>query len=385
MSGGAEKTEKPTPRRLKQARKEGQFPRTPDAAAWVGIAAGSAMLPTAGGLLMDRFRTLNALVPAVVQNPEPARVLDAVTQLPLAVLVSAGPVCLAALTGAVLATAVQGTHLTGKTLKPKFSRLSPKQGLKRMVGGHAAWEAVKSVTKVGVLAVAVWVLGKAIVPELVAAGPLPLGATVQRVRGGMQTLIWTMVVVGLLLALADYAYQRRTVMKQLRMSLKDIKDEMRQTEGDPMLKGAIRARQMAISRNRMLSAVATADVVLVNPTHYAVALTYEPGRGAPKVVAKGAGVVAAKIRERARRHRVPLVEDPPLTRSLYRVCGLGDEIPAELYLAVAQILAFVMSVGRPGRSTPAHRPAAASAIPHLPSRSALRARRARENRAARRS
>jgi flagellar biosynthesis protein FlhB len=166
------------------------------------------------------------------------------------------------------------------------------------------------------------------------------------------------------------------------MSPRDIKDEVRRTEGDPMLRGAIRARQMAISRNRMLSAVATADVVLVNPTHYAVALQYQPGRGALRVVARGAGVVAAKIREQARRHRVPLVEDPPLTRTLYRF-DLGDEIPAELYLAVARILAFVMTAGRPGRSAPAHRPAP-SPVPQLPSRSALRARRSRETRNARR-
>jgi flagellar biosynthetic protein FlhB len=135
----------------------------------------------------------------------------------------------------------------------------------------------------------------------------------------------------------------------------------------------------------MLAAVANADVVLVNPTHVAVALRYQPGRGAPRVVAKGAGAVAAKIRERARENRVPLVEDRPLARTLYRVCELGEEVPAELYMAVARILAFVMAAGRPSRtaSTPA-RPRGTMPVPELPSRATLRARRSREVRAARR-
>lgn len=115
---------------------------------------------------------------------------------------------------------------------------------------------------------------------------------------------------------------------------------MRQSEGDPMVKSAIRARQMAMSRNRMLSAVTEADVVLVNPTHYAVALSYQPHRGAPRVVARGSGDTGAEICEIARESRVPVVEDKPLTRLLYRVCDLGDEIPGELYMAVARILAL---------------------------------------------
>jgi flagellar biosynthesis protein FlhB len=187
---------------------------------------------------------------------------------------------------------------------------------------------------------------------------------------------------GLLMAAADYGYQRRSVMKQLRMTPREIKDETRQTEGDPMVKQAIRSRQVAMSRNRMLAAVAAADVVVVNPTHYAVALRYESGKGAPRVVAKGADALAAKIRERARENAVPIVEDKPLTRLLYRVCELEDEIPAELYVAVARILAFVMALRRPGVG-PVSRPAPA-VLPELPSKIDLRVRRARERRENRR-
>jgi flagellar biosynthetic protein FlhB len=249
---------------------------------------------------------------------------------------------------------------------------------------------------VTVIAVVMVVTGRDLLPQLAASGVLPLSATVARARDGLTTALYSAAVAGLLLALFDYAYQRRSVMKQLRMTFREVKDEVKQTEGDPMIKGAIRARQLAISRNRMLSAVVDADVVLVNPTHIAVALKYQPGMGAPRVVAKGAGAIAAKIRERAHEHRVPVVEDKPLARTLYRICELDEEIPTELYIAVAKILAFVMATGRPspgragsgtgGRTTPPQprRPQAQSDIPDLPTRAQLRARRAKELRDARR-
>jgi flagellar biosynthetic protein FlhB len=139
------------------------------------------------------------------------------------------------------------------------------------------------------------------------------------------------------------------------MTRREVKEEHKQSEGDPQLKGAIRSRQLAMSRNRMMSEVAKADVVLVNPTHVAVALRYDPARGAPRVVAKGAGAVAARIRERAGEHRVPMVEDVPLARALHAQCDLGQEIPGELYEAVARVLAFVMALRRRGSAGGTHR------------------------------
>jgi flagellar biosynthetic protein FlhB len=375
------KTEKPTARRLREARKDGQFPRTQDPATWLAIAVGAAFVPHSLGVLRDEFAAMFAGLPAVAADPTPGRALAMVAQLPQAVLLAAVPVAAAAAAAAVAAMAGQGVHLTTKTLKFKASRLSPKQGIKRMVGPRAAWEAAKSLVKVLVIALVVVVLGRSLVPELVGRGTRPLAESLATLTAGLRSLIWVAAAAGLLMAAADYGYQRHTVMKQLRMTPREIKDEARQTEGDPMVKGAIRARQVAMSRNRMLAAVATADVVLVNPTHYAVALRYESGRGAPRVVAKGADALAAKIRERAREHGVPIVEDKPLTRVLYRVCELEDEIPAELYVAVARILAFVMSLRRPGSRMA--RPAPAS-LPDLPSKVELRVRRSRERREHRR-
>jgi flagellar biosynthetic protein FlhB len=268
-------------------------------------------------------------------------------------------------------------------VKPKFNRLSPKQGLKRMFGTKAVWEAVKALTKVIVISVVVVLLGRSLLDELIGPGVMPLSITVDRTRHGVEMLLWATAVTGLVLALADYAFQRHTVMKELKMTPREVKDEMRQSEGDPMVKGAIRSRQMAMSRNRMLSAVSGADVVLVNPTHIAVALKYERGAGAPRVVAKGAGALALKIKELARESRVPVVEDKPLARTLYRVCDVEDEIPAELYLAVARILAFVMAAGKPSPTAGARRPLTSTPMPDLPTKAVLRTRRNRETRQAR--
>jgi flagellar biosynthetic protein FlhB len=381
------KTEKPTAKKLRDARRRGQFPRTQDASTWVGIAAGAALLPRSAGMLSDQFRTLIMLrLPGVVADPTPSRALDAVAALPKAILLPLAPVAIAAAAGVILATAAQGVYLTNKTLKPKFGRLNPAQGLKRMFGPKAAWEAIKSLAKVTAIGVVVLVLGRSLVPALLGTGLVPLGVTLSALSSGVETLLWATAATGMVLALADYAYQRRTVMRDLRMTPREVKDEMRQSEGDPMVKSAIRSRQMAIGRNRMLSAVSGADVVLVNPTHIAVALKYDRARGAPRVVAKGSGSLALRIRERAHAERVPVVEDKPLARTLYRVCDLDDEIPAELYLAVARILAFVMAAGRPSSSgAGVRRPAAASDMPDLPTKAVLRARRSRETRDARKA
>jgi flagellar biosynthesis protein FlhB len=386
VAGGEKdgKTEKPTPKKIKDSRKEGQFPRTPDAATWVGIAAGMALAPKSVELTGAEIRKMLTVLPAVANDPTSSRALDALSMLPMAVLIGAAPACLAAMLGALLATVAQGVYPSGKVLKPKFSRMNPKEGIKRMFGGKAVWEAVKALLKVVVIATVVVLTGRRLLPELAAAGTLPLSTTVARATDGLETMIWAAALAGLALAGADYFYQKHTVTKQLMMSPKDIRDENKQSEGDPMLKGAIRQKQMQMSRNRMMTQVATSDVVLVNPTHLAIALSYQAGKGAPRVVAKGAGAVALKIREIARENRIPVIEDKPLARTLYRVCDLEEEIPVELYMAVAQILAFVMAAGRPGRKAGVRKPTHRTEVPELPTRAALRARRAREQRGNRR-
>jgi flagellar biosynthetic protein FlhB len=160
---------------------------------------------------------------------------------------------------------------------------------------------------------------------------------------------------GLMLACVDIAVVRRRNNKQLKMTKQEVKEEMKSSDGDPLLRGALRSRALAISRNRMMADVPTADVVIVNPTHVAVALRYDPARGAPRVVAKGGDHVAARIRELAERSRVPMVADIPLARTLYQTCEIGQEIPADLYQGVATVLAFVMRLKRRGSAAGIHR------------------------------
>ena len=382
MADDSQKTEKPTAKRLKDARKDGQFAKTPDAATWVAIAAGAALLPRSVSITGEQARQMLAKLPQVAADPTAARALGVLNDLPMAILKGAAPVCLAALAGALGATVAQGVYPSPKMLKPKFDRMSPKQGIKRMFGVKALWEALKSLAKVAVIAFVLYSIRKTLIPELTAAGTLPLSATVDRAHHGLQRVVWSAAGAGLVLALADYFYQRHSVMKQLKMSQHEIKEEYKQNEGDPQVKSAIRQRQLAMSRNRMMAAVASADVVLVNPTHLAIALKYVPGRGAPRVVAKGAGAIALKIREVARENRVAVVEDKPLARTIYRVCEIDEEIPSELYVAVAQILAFVMAAGRPTPSSGARKPPVPTPVPEdLPTRGELRVRRARELRA----
>jgi flagellar biosynthetic protein FlhB len=166
----------------------------------------------------------------------------------------------------------------------------------------------------------------------------------------------TVAITGLVIAIADYTIVRMRTMKQLKMSKYEIQQEHKQSEGDPHMKAHRRAVQMSMSRNRMMSDVREADVLLVNPTHVAVALKYEAEKGAPRVVAKGADEIAAKLREIALEARVPLVQDIPLARALHASCEIGQEVPAQLFTAVARVLAFVMHLSAKGVVGGFHRP-----------------------------
>jgi flagellar biosynthetic protein FlhB len=198
-------------------------------------------------------------------------------------------------------------------------------------------------------------------------GLMPIQVALQLSAKAATGLMRDVAAAGLLAAAVDYAVQRRRTGKQVRMTKKEVRDEHKQSEGDPMVRSALRSRQLAAARNRMMADVPDADVVLVNPTHVAVALKYEPGVGTPRVVAKGAGVVATRIREVAEQSRVTLVEDVPLARALHAACEVGQEIPPELYHAVAQVLAFVLSRRAAGAGATRYRtPRDPAPLPELP-------------------
>jgi flagellar biosynthetic protein FlhB len=255
-------------------------------------------------------------------------------------------------------SAVQGgVHF--KKFRAEFEHFNLLNGMKRLFGGQAVWGGLKALLKATVVGVVLYMVVQGLIPVLLTAGGLPVSGVIQAATDGIGALIQLAVAAGLVLAAADVLVVMRRNRKKTRMSKKEVTDENKNTDGDPLIRSQRRSRQLSMSRNRMIAAIADADVVLVNPTHVAVALKYDAGKSAPRVVAKGAGVIAARIRAEAEAKEVPMVQDIPLARALHSACELGQEIPVELYRAVAGVLAFVMALKSRGAARGLHRMAAA--------------------------
>lgn len=353
---GGDKTENATPKRIKQLRKDGSLSRSQDLSAWVGIAAATLTLPlvisNAAGAAQAQF----AQVKVMADSPEPLLVVEILQKSLLSMLFTMAPLFAVVVIAAIGTGAAQGgIHFSSKKLKPSFTNFNFPQGLKRVFGGQAWWQGAKAALKAGAIGTVLYTVIKSLTPVLLGSGSHTLPSLIDIASGGVGTLVKTAIVAGLTLAGADMIVVMKRNRKQTKMSKKEIKDEYKQSEGDPMLKGQIRQRQLAMSRNRMMAEVAHADVVMVNPTHVAVALRYEPGTGAPRVVAKGKGHVAAKIRQIASEKHVPMVQDIALARALHAACELNQEIPPHLYAAVARVLAFVMALRRRGAAAGMHR------------------------------
>jgi flagellar biosynthetic protein FlhB len=354
---GGEKTEKPTPQRLKKARKEGQIPRTQELGTWLGVAAASVLLPMLVETAFEEVQQLFVQVGAVANNPEPAALSSLMGQALTAFLTTVLPTAVAMMVVGTIAAASQGgVTFATKSMKPSLKKLNPFPGIKRMFGTQGAWEATKALIKTAALATVVLVTSDNAQALVSSAGALSLSAVAEVFTDSAILMFRVVAVTGLVIAIADYVVVRMKTMKKLKMSKYEIQQEHKQSEGDPHMKAHRRGVQMSMSRNRMMAEVADADVLLVNPVHVAVALKYEAARGAPRVVAKGAGEVAAKLRERAAEARVPLVQDIPLARALHASCDIGQEVPPQLFTAVARVLAFVMHLSSRGVRGGFHRP-----------------------------
>lgn len=365
MSDGQERTEKATPKRLKEARRKGRLQRSQDLSAWLGVGAGALVLPAVLARGSQAGRDQMRTVQAVIAAPDAVDVTAALGDGLRSAGSTLAPLLAVVVLAAVAASAAQGgLRVSLHRLKPRFEQFNLAKGVKRIFGAQAAWQGVKAALKAGAIGVVLWSVVQGMVPFLLGSGMHSLRQVLDVVGGGASNLLRTAVIAGLALAAADVLVVVRRNRKQTRMTKREVLEEHKQTEGDPLVKSQIRSRQIAMSRNRMIADVAKADVVLVNPTHVAVALRYEPGKGAPRVVAKGAGHVAARIRAKAAEKHVPMVEDVPLARALHAACELGQEVPPHLYVAVARVLAFVMALKRRGAATGLHRaPAGPSAIP----------------------
>jgi flagellar biosynthetic protein FlhB len=360
-SESQERTEQATDKRMREVRSKGQLSRSQDLTAWLAVGLGAAMLPLTISRGADAGAVQLFTAASVATDPDPGRALaalsDGLSSVAGTLLPLVAAVFVAVLAGAVLQG---GVHL--KRFAPSFQHFNLVQGLKRILGRQALWGGVKAFAKTAVVGLVLWNVVQDLVPVLLAAGGLPVSGLLTAAGDGAASLLRFAVAAGLLLAAADVAVVRRRNRTKNRMTKREIKEETKTSEGDPLLRSQRRSRQLAMSRNRMIAAVAGADVVLVNPTHVAVALRYEPGKAAPRIVAQGAGTIAARIREEAEKERVPMVRDVPLTRALHSACDIGQEIPAEFYTAVAGVLAFVMALKARGAAAGVHtvprRPAA---------------------------
>ncbi|MGX5655572.1 EscU/YscU/HrcU family type III secretion system export apparatus switch protein [Geodermatophilus nigrescens] len=354
---GGEKTEKPTPKKLREARKEGQIPRTQELGTWAGVAVASALLPMLVGNAFDAVGRLFVQVGVVVDDPEAAKVSPLLGQALSAFLTTVLPVAIALMLVGVLSSAAQGgVTVSAKGMKPTLKKLNPFPGIKRMFGTQGLWEAAKAVIKTVALATVVVVTSDRAQALVSASGALPLSAVAATVADCAVLMFRVVAVTGFVIAVADYVVVRVKTMNKLKMSKYEIQQEHKNSEGDPHVKAQRKSVALAMSRNRMMAEVAEADVLLVNPTHVAVALKYDPEKGAPRVVAKGADEIAATLRERAAEARVPMVQDIPLARALHASCDLGQEVPPQLFTAVARVLAFVMQLGSRGVRGGFHRP-----------------------------
>jgi flagellar biosynthetic protein FlhB len=354
MAGRNEdRTEKPTPKRKREARRKGQVARSPDVSGWLVLLAASLVAPTIFGSAEKRLFNLMGAVANVVGQPTTAGVtrvfdqgLSDVTTIVLPVLGGFAVLGLAA------NFAQTGLVLTTENLTPKWERINPLKGIKRMASGRTLWELGKQTAKLALLVVVCYGILAGMVRSLITTQPVGLGPILSYTGSKVLLLLRAGAGLGLLIGLADYAFQRKTLQKSLKMTRHEVKEEHRQSEGDPLLRREVRRKMFRLSRSRMMAAVAHADVVVVNPTHFAVALRYEPGRGrAPRVVAKGADELATRIREEARKHSVPVIQDAPVARAIYAACDADEQIPADLYVAVARLLAFVFTLPAPVRAS----------------------------------
>jgi flagellar biosynthetic protein FlhB len=348
-----EKTEPATPKKREDARKKGTVAKSMElnsAAALMGgmlllVLTGNAMLAN----LMEITRGSLGGAFSVTLNRSSVHALAADTMVFLAL--TAGPVAVGLLMIGLASNLGQvGFTLTAEALQPKFSRLNPINGVKKLLGSRRSWvELLKNLLKIVVIGIAAWM-----VLQDVLLGTLQLmDSDVEAITG---FLAEAGIAVGLktgiafaVLAVLDLLFQRFEYERDLRMTKQEIKDETKHLEGDPQIKSRIRSVQRRIAYRRMMQDVPRADVVVTNPQHIAVALKYDPlAMGAPRVLAKGADLVAERIKEIAREHEIPIVEDKPLARAIFRSVEIGGEIPEKLFQAVAQLLAYIYRLRQKG-------------------------------------
>ncbi|MBL8537974.1 MAG: flagellar biosynthesis protein FlhB [Hyphomonadaceae bacterium] len=345
-----DKTEEPTARKLEQAREKGDIIYSPEVSSALSLIAATAVVAFMSGPIAKQMANgfIGFLAMPDQFSVQPRSLLAIAGDIGLKLLAVFGLTALT-LAGASIASRYLQDRptFTAKRLEPKFDKLNPMEGFKRVFGKAATATFLKSLAKfVLVGAVVVWVLW----PRDAALETMALvdiRALLPYVQDRVVALLMALASAAALLAAVDYVFTRQSYMKRMRMSRRELKEEFRQSDGDPLVKAKLRQIRMERSRRRMLANVPNASVVITNPTHYAVALRYEQGETpAPICLAMGVDAVAQRIREVAAEHNIPIVEDPPLARALFATADIDQPIPKEHYEAVAKVIGFVMRLAR---------------------------------------
>ncbi|XYK80221.1 MAG: flagellar biosynthesis protein FlhB [Labrenzia sp.] len=340
----SEKTEDPTQKRLKDAHDKGDVPKSQEVSTWFTLAGATLMIAImAPGAAASLGNLLKGYIEHAHQIPVDGYALKALwrdTGQSVALIV--GLPLLALVIMAVFGNLIQHQPLlTAETIKPKLSKVSPLSGFKRLFSSESLVNFAKGMVKilvVGAVMVAVLWPHRDEAEIMIFADEVII---LEEARILILQVLAAILAVMTVVAAADFVYQKNKWFNKQKMSLKEVKEEFKQTEGDPHVKGKIRQLRMERSRKRMMSAVPAATVVVTNPTHYAVALQYEEGMGAPLCVAKGTDALALRIRDVAKEHEVPVIENPPLARALYASVEIEQEVPEEHFKAVAEVIGFV--------------------------------------------
>jgi len=342
------KTERATPKRRQEARERGQVVRSMEVNSVLILAAALFSFRYAGSYMMDTIRNLWVFT---YQNMSLSFGVDNIYSYGLfyagQIFLLIAPILAVVLVVSLISNYLQvGVMFSLKPLTPKLSHISPATGFGRIFSRRSLVEFVKAMLKIGLIGWISYEGIKSALPQLVPAMDMPGAQAVQFVASLAMHILVRILFALVALAILDYFYQKWEYEESLKMTKQEIRDELRQSEGDPLIKARIRQLQREMARRRMFEAVPRADVVVTNPTHVAVALEYKDGMGAPVVLAKGERVIAQKIKEIALKNRVPIVENPPVARALLKSCPVGAQIPGDLFEAVAEILAYVYRMNK---------------------------------------
>lgn len=340
-----EKTEKATPKKRQESRKKGQVAKSQDIAGSLVMLSVFMCLITFGGYIKERLVTLysDVFFHRLTMDVTQENVMVMFRSYGMQLLLLLAPILLVVFVVAAVATYAQvGFLFTGEPITPKFSKLDPIKGFKNIFSMRSLVEFLKSILKLVIIGYLVFSTVKGAMDSISSLGRVSVEAAFSFTAQMTMNLGIKISAALFVLAVFDYMYQRYEHEKNLKMSKQDIKDEYKKTEGDPLIKGKIRERQRRMALQRMMQEVPKADVIITNPTHFAVALKYDASQmEAPQVVAKGQDYVALRIKEIAKEHDVITMENRPLARALFQRTEIGDAIPADLFQAVAEVLAYV--------------------------------------------